>query len=330
MMTAGFLRQAQQPPAASAVAAKISDRDVVDWPSNTDAEDDDLVVDIIESQQDDDYLYKNAHYQHHSKSTRRVVTPDPKPSALEATATTTTQAPSTREKLDEAERHLKVLESNVTMHKRLGQLEDQLHQRDTQMQLLQKQLGQLLKHSRQQDQQLRRLKSQPTATADATEEWDTAVVTWKIPKFEKTLTTAREFFESSPFAVSFYAQFYLTVCVLEVDDDVPESRRPVAIFLKAKTTAQQRGGKEQQVPSIFPIRLDGSKITLVSNNQQYAKDKTVQVGETQMEDAKQGKGVRQFTTLGALRQSFLQDDASVVVRATVRVPRIPIHRLRTI
>lgn len=347
MMTASLRQSLHIQQAASAAADdgddEISDRDVIDWPTTISDDDrgvenkntyhDNPVVDMIESKQDDDYLYRNAQYlHHHSKSTRQIVNPTQRgPPAIEIN-TTATPALTTREKLDEAERHLKVLESNVTLHKRLGQLEDQLRQRDSQLQLLQNQFEQLLKHSRQQDQQLRRLQQQQrntTTVSQPNEEWDAAVVTWKIPKFEKMLTTARHFFESSPFQVSSYALFYLTVCVLEVEEDVPESKRPVAIFLKAKTTTAPRGDKHPDEPSIFPIRMDGSKITLVSNHHD-AEDKTVQVGETQMKDASQGKGVRQFTTLGTLRKRFVQDDASVVVRATVRVPRTPIYWLKAV
>ncbi|KAL3924291.1 MAG: hypothetical protein SGILL_001132 [Bacillariaceae sp.] len=301
-----------------------------------------------------------------ARSTRRVVTPNqsppPRPASAVKTTATSTAPPSTatRERLDEAETHIQILESNVTLHKRLGQLEDDIREKDTHLQLLQQQFEQLMKHAQRQDQQLRRLQdtaqvtappqlpttpTAPTAPTASAEEWDAAVVTWRIPKFEKKLTTERHFFESSPFSVSWYAQFYLTVCVLEVEDTVPESRRPVAIFLKAKAAAasgQQRNGQNASAPppqsSIFPIRLDGSKITLASNNNSNqddyyhgaVQDLTVQVGQTQMEDISQGKGVRQFTTLGALRDFYLQDDASVVVRATVRVPRVPIYRLRTI
>jgi hypothetical protein len=310
-------------------SAHISKQEVVvERPSASDDDhndqleqtDEHLVVDILETNQDHGYLYHNAQYQTQNH-TRRVVTPKQRQKEAPAAVETTTKAPSTtRERLDEAERYSRILESNVTLHKRLGQLEEQLHQRDSQLQLLQDQLARL-QRSQQQQEQL-------CLSPPVRDEWDASVVTWKIPKFEKRLTTARHFFQSSAFQVSSYASFYLTVCVLEVDDTVPESRRPVAIFVKA---AEQRGsGHAPAKPSIFPIRLDGSKITLVGNSDSCRHDKTVQVGETQMEDASQGKGVRQFTTLGTLRESFLQDDASVVVRATVRVPRIPNYRLRTV
>jgi hypothetical protein len=249
-----------------------------------------------------------------------------------------------RELLDEAERHVKVLESNVALHKQLAQLEEKLYTRDRQLEELQAQMQQLLRNSQQQEQNIRQLQQQQqqlqqsqVSNQAAQEQWDAAVVTWKIAKFEKKLTAERHFFESSSFSVGCYASFYLTVCVLEVEDTVPESRRPVAIFLKAASpdkpalSQQQQQQQQHRSSSIFPIRLDGSKITLVSNKFHGAdNDLTVQVGQTQMEDASQGKGVRKFITLGELRQSFLQNDASVIVRATVRVPHIPIYRLQTL
>jgi hypothetical protein len=180
--------------------------------------------------------------------------------------------------------------------------------------------------------------------------WNTSNVTWTIPRFEKTLTTRRHFYESSRFTCG-PASLYLTVCILEVDDHVPEAERPVAIFIKSATGRKQHstGSKKSNhydpmcdessssspsSSSIFPLRLDGSSITLVGNKAAMSAgigNKTIQVaGETAvMDDPSQGKGVRQFTTLGALRDFFLQKDASVVVKATVRVPYVQTYQLTT-
>ncbi|KAG7352553.1 hypothetical protein IV203_008601 [Nitzschia inconspicua] len=334
----------------------LSDSNVVDWPSTE--EEDDLHVKECKTDDDADgyrrILSRNKNNMIDSISgglpprprpfLYPVISPDK--SFDETVEQETTQQPSAsngpstnlnyKERLDEAERHVKILESNVTLHKRLAQLEDQLYIRDRQFEQLQAQMQQLLRNAQQQEQQILQLQSRLHPAPSEDEQWDAAVVTWKIAKFEKKLTADRHFFESLPFHVGFYASFYLTVCVLEVDDTVPESKRPVAIFLKAftgndKNTIQHQQQHQQQHSSIFPIRLDGSKITLVNNKSISGNDddKTFQVGQSQMEDASQGKGVRQFISLGKLRESYLQNDASVVVRATVRVPHIPIYRLKT-
>jgi hypothetical protein len=217
------------------------------------------------------------------------------------------------------------------------------------MQQQQQQLiRQLLQQQQQQQQQ------QPGNTNDNNNnnnnnnDWDAVSVTWTIPKFEKRLTCERHFYESSTFSIGQAGaiSFYLTVCVLEVGDTVPESKRPIAIFLKvANQKRKHHPSTTDTITStltggtcIFPLRLDGSSITLVGNHGPHSHthghsyhpgDKTVQVGQTVMEDASQGKGVRQFTTLGNLRDLFLQSDDSVIVRATVRVPRIPTYILYT-
>jgi len=257
--------------------------------------------------------------------------------------------PDYEERLGEAERQLKILESNIVLHKRLAAMEETLQQREQEIRTLQSQVQDLLALHHKQDHQLRKIQQQQQQQhqedspqgSNSNAQWDSSVVTWKIPSFEKELTYERHFFESSIFSVGSSASFYLTVCVLEVGYTVPESERPIAIFIKsaAHKLAKQRHNhqatnhKSVSLSSIFPLRLDGTSITLVANKKAVAaglRDKTVQVGETRMEDQSQGKGVRQFTTLGKLRDLYLQKDDSVIVRATVRVPHVHTYQLETI
>lgn len=243
---------------------------------------------------------------------------------------TNTAASSYEERLASIERQLQKFDSNVALRKRLTQLEQDMQQRDVQLAKMQAQLQEW-------------------------QDWESQSVSWTISAFEKRLTSERHFFESSTFTVGTQYPFKLTVCVLEVPDTVPEAKRPVAIFIKSALHHRPRQQQRQKSRSnhreegaadhpeeddththtsasssvLFPIRLDGSSITLVGRRTMH--NKTILVGEkTLMEDPSQGKGVRQFTTLGTLRDSFLQMDASVVVRATVRVPRIQTCSLQTL
>jgi hypothetical protein len=216
--------------------------------------------------------------------------------------------------LVDIERQMLIFESNVALYQRLTQLERDMQQRDLELAKMQEQLHEW--HN-----------------------WESHSVTWAIRAFEKKLTARRCFFESSTFAVG-KCPFYLTVCVLEVADTVPEARRPIAIFIKSalnrrpqleRKTPQVGGdddGNSTASSSMFPLRLDGSSITLVGRT--TMQNATVQMGEAHMKNASQGKGLRQFCTLGKLRESFLQTDASVVVRATVRVPRVRTSSLQTL
>lgn len=240
-------------------------------------------------------------------------------SVISPSASTPPAQPTTsmmQDRLAQVEANMRLVEDQVALHQRLLQVEECMKRRDEEM-----------CHLRQQMEEQTRFESH--------------AVEWCIPALEKRLMPGqqRHFFESSTFG-SRACPFYLTVCVLEVPDHVPEARRPVAIFIKSAFNREQKQHhkqKQQQQQSrnyskssnIFPLRLDGSSLTLVGNPA-CCQDKVVQVGEAVMEDASQGKGLRQFTTLGQLRDYYLQDDASVIVRATIRVPRIHTVQLETL
>jgi hypothetical protein len=286
-----------------------------------------------------------------------------------------TTSTTTYDRLDEAERQLKILESNVVLHKRMDAMDTIVQNQMLENQKLQISLQTVINAYNKQQQQMKQLlqkmeqheresssssssSSRPNNNnnnnhnSNLVEESslrNTSNVTWTIPSFEKTLTTRRHFYESSRFTCG-PASLYLTVCILEVNDHVPEAERPVAIFIKSATGRKQHGtgskkgnhydpmceesSSSSSSSSIFPLRLDGSSITLVGNKAAMSAgigNKTIQVaGETAvMDDPSQGKGVRQFTTLGTLRDFFLQKDASVIVKATVRVPYVQTYQLTT-
>ena len=260
------------------------------------------------------------------------VTPSSKPNAAPGLAGGASASSSSgiQDRIAQIESNMKLVEDHVALFERLLHLEDCMKRRDEEMQLLQDALIEQYEH-------------------------ETTSVSWKIPQFEKKLIPGqRHFFESSTFVVCGRSQpvpFFLTVCVLEVDDHVPESKRPVAIFIKSalnrkkdpsspKSQSPPRSpskavashGFDYKYDDIFPLRLDGSSLTLVGNGDglQERADKTIQVGEATMDDPSQGKGLRHFVSLGELRTLFLQDDASVIVKATIRIPRLHTVQLETL
>lgn len=168
--------------------------------------------------------------------------------------------PSADDRLAMVERNLQLVEDQVALHHRLMHLEDCMARRDVEMKTLQDEVWEM-------------------------KTYDSHSVSWKIPAFEKRLVPGkRHFFESTTFGTR-SCPFYLTVCVLEVDDTVPEAKRPVAIFIKSalprershsnnKSRSNNNGKRSHQDPvkdNIFPLRLDGSSLTLVGRSDRYDK-----------------------------------------------------------